>query len=305
MLSVYICFPQLSLRAATTIAVGPFCLGTFSRCYAPPLLSCAANSPCPFTASRSLGLSASRLKMANSVYTYVRDFESETSCLPNTWIVVRLDGQTFHKFADKHHFEKPNDARALGLAVAAARRVMRQHNDIVLAYGQSDEFSFVFRRSTTAFNRRANKLMTTVVSLFASSYVFEWPKYMKDVALLYPPAFDARVVLYPSDANLRDYLSWRQVDCHINNLYNTCFWNIVKSGQTTAAAEERLRGTLSSDKNEILFSEFGINYNNEPQLFRKGTIIFRKQAKKTELEERNCDIIKDDFWTENPHLLEP
>ncbi|VDN30716.1 unnamed protein product [Dibothriocephalus latus] len=55
-------------------------------------------------------------------------------------------------------------------------------------------------------------MMTTVVSLFASSYVFEWPKYMKDVQLLYPPAFDARVVLYPTDANLRDYLSWRQVD---------------------------------------------------------------------------------------------
>ncbi|VDN14174.1 unnamed protein product [Dibothriocephalus latus] len=132
-------------------------MGTFSRCYkfAPLLFSCAVNCLRPFNPRRSLGLTASRPKMANSVYTYVRDFESETTCLPNTWIVVRLDGQTFHKFADKHHFEKPNDARALGLAVAAARRVMRQHNDIVLAYGQSDEFSFVFRRSTTTFNRRA------------------------------------------------------------------------------------------------------------------------------------------------------
>lgn len=58
-----------------------------------------------------------------------------------------------------------------------------------------------------------SKLMTTVASLFASSYVFEWPKFMKDVPLLYPPAFDGRVILYPTDTNLRDYLSWRQVDC--------------------------------------------------------------------------------------------
>ncbi|VDM35692.1 unnamed protein product [Hydatigera taeniaeformis] len=98
--------------------------------------------------------SLNRTKMTNSVYSYVRDYEAEVPCLLNTWIVVRLDGQAFHKFADKHDFVKPNDERALKLACAAAKRVMSQHNDIVLAYGQSDEFSFVFRRSTDSFNRR-------------------------------------------------------------------------------------------------------------------------------------------------------
>ena len=39
-----------------------------------------------------------------------------------------------------------------------------------------------------------------------------------------------------------------------------------------------LQGTLSSDKNEILFSEFGVNYNNEPAMFRKGTVIFHEQV---------------------------
>jgi hypothetical protein len=31
------------------------------------------------------------------------------------------------------------------------------------------------------------------------------------------PMFDGRAVLYPDVATLRDYLSWRQVDTHINN----------------------------------------------------------------------------------------
>ncbi|VDO00402.1 unnamed protein product [Rodentolepis nana] len=95
-----------------------------------------------------------RYKMANSQYTYVRNFEAEVPCLPNTWIVVRLDGQNFHTFTEKHGFAKPNDERALQLACASARSVMRRHGEIVLAYGQSDEFSFVFRRSTDSFNRR-------------------------------------------------------------------------------------------------------------------------------------------------------
>lgn len=33
------------------------------------------------------------------------------------------------------------------------------------------------------------------------------------------------------------------------------------------------QGTLAADKNEILFSEFNINYNNESAIHRKGTIL--------------------------------
>lgn len=75
--------------------------------------------------------------------------------------------------------------------------------------------------------------MSNVNSLFSSSYVYYWPEYFKDKKLLYPPSFDARIVLYPSDQNLKDYLSWRQADTHINNLYNTCFWALVLKGQLT------------------------------------------------------------------------
>ena len=33
------------------------------------------------------------------------------------------------------------------------------------------------------------------------------------------------------------------------------------------------QGTESADKNELLFSQFSINYNNLPQMFRKGTVL--------------------------------
>lgn len=36
----------------------------------------------------------------------------------------------------------------------AASRVMADFKDIVLAYGQSDEYSFIFRRDTTIYSRR-------------------------------------------------------------------------------------------------------------------------------------------------------
>lgn len=89
-----------------------------------------------------------------------------------------------------------------------------------------------------------SKIITTVVSYFSSNYVFYWNQFFPTTKLEYPPTFDSRIVCYPSEKNLRDYLSWRQVDCHINNLYNCCFWNLVKSGKTTTEAEARLKVKL-------------------------------------------------------------
>lgn len=33
---------------------------------------------------------------------------------------------------------------------------------------------------------------------------------------------------------------------------------------------------MASDKHEILFSNFKINYNNEAEIFKKGTILYRQ-----------------------------
>lgn len=35
------------------------------------------------------------------------------------------------------------------------------------------------------------------------------------------------------------------------------------------------QGSYAGDKNEILFSRFGINYNNEEEIYRKGSVVFR------------------------------
>ena len=37
---------------------------------------------------------------------------------------------------------------------------------------------------------------------------------------------------------------------------------------------------MSSEKNELLFSEFGVNYNTLPELYRKGTVLIWAPAEK-------------------------
>lgn len=248
--------------------------------------------------------------MAKSKFEYVRLYELDDKLLKNVWMVVRIDGKGFHKFTQDHKFDKPNDLSALNLMNDAAKGVMSDLQDIFMAYGQSDEYSFIFKRSSTLYGRRSSKIISTVCSMFTAHYIFNWGKHFNE-PLIYPPSFDARVVLYPTVRDVKNYFSWRQADCHINNLYNTCFWALVQQGNlSTAEAEKRLNGTFSADKNEILFSEFSINYNDVAEIYRKGSTLIWGEAKSENGRSRKalklltCDIIGDSFWTNHASQLD-
>ncbi|KAK5109950.1 hypothetical protein LTR62_006439 [Meristemomyces frigidus] len=276
--------------------------------------------------------------MANSEYEYVRNFEQWDALPLSNWLIVRIDGRGFTKLCKKYDFAKPNDRRAIDLMNSAAVEVVRSFVDVVFAYGQSDEYSFIFHESTTLFDRRAAKLATSVATAFTAEYCMQWATFFPDLPLDRPwPTFDGRCVCYPKRKVLRDYLSWRQADCHINNLYNTTFWTMVVKGEMSPTdAEQSLKGTLSRDKNEILYSRFGINYNNEPEVFRKGTIVYRsyeqtthpnglangadgdkgptalsktqmqkelKRKQKASIAMEHVDIIGDAFWDARPYIL--
>ncbi|GMM31454.1 tRNA guanylyltransferase [Martiniozyma asiatica (nom. inval.)] len=305
--------------------------------------------------------------MANSKYEYVKLFEQQRPLIAQTYIVIRLDGRSFHVYTSHYDFCKPNDPLALGVMNDAARQLMMSFPDIIMAYGDSDEYSFLLRRDTELFNRREEKIVSVLTSAFTAYYQYFWNiaaskeqnlqqvigecingetlefsfkdtgvdqtrfrSQLPALDLAKLPTFDGRAVVYPNAKVVMDYFKWRQVDCHINNLYNTTFWTLVlKGGMTPTEAENRLIGTLSKDKNEILFSQFGINYNNEPEMFKKGTVLIReivtntsigdnshgeplsdrqqqrlqKKLKKSPINTLHTDIVKDSFWDQREHLF--
>lgn len=161
---------------------------------------------------------------------------------------------------------------------------MKNFTEIVIGFGVSDEYSFVFKKNAKLFNRREDKILSCVLSLFSSAFVFHYHNHFPvDKPLKSIPSFDARIVLYPGIEDLKAYLSWRQVDTHINNLYNTTFWALVKKGGLSKTeADIKLKGTLAKDKNEILFTQFGINYNEEPEQFKRGSIMIRLPLEQSE-----------------------
>lgn len=271
--------------------------------------------------------------MAKSKYEYVKQFEQSPIALPQTFMMVRIDGRAFTKMCKTLNFKKPNDLRALNLMNKAAVKVVEDFHGIFLAYGQSDEYSFVFKMDDTTFERRIDKITTCVVSLFSSAYILNFQQEFGSLDKLngVVPSFDARLVCYPNSKSLRDYFAWRQVDCHINNLYNYCFWLLVCGGVDfenrygiseeelskvrqkdvkfreineeesiefedkgknlnhegkkfkqqpkvgNKEAEQRLKGTVSSEKIELLWEDYGISYGKDIlAIERKGSVILRK-----------------------------
>lgn len=118
---------------------------------------------------------------------------------------------------------------------------MRDFPDVRIAFGESDEFSFVLRKSATLYGRRASKIVSLITSSFTGHYVMNWSSFFPDRELVRNPMFDGRAVLYPSDQSLRDYLSWRQADTHINCQYNTCYWALVHEGKSREEAQGVLK----------------------------------------------------------------
>lgn len=100
---------------------------------------------------------------------------------------------------------------------AAATAVVAALSDICIAYGMSDEYSFVLHKDTSLFGRRQSKLVSIIVSMFTAEYVYRWREFisgglrggggMGDLL-----GFDGRAIMYPTLETLRDYLRWRQVD---------------------------------------------------------------------------------------------
>ena len=217
-------------------------------------------------------------KMVNSKYEYVKSYEVEDEVFPPNLIVVCIDGRDFRTFSQVHEFEKPNDEAALNLMNSCAVSVSEEFPDIVLSYGFSDEFSFVFKKTSKFHQRRASKVESIVASFFTSVYVSKWKEFFPSKVLRYPPSFRSRVITCATIEVLQSYLLWRQSICHTSNLHSTCVWELVKDENTESEALELLKGASKEEKNSLLFERFGINYQKLDAIFRQGSCILKTEV---------------------------
>lgn len=81
-----------------------------------------------FGSTDTLSTSESESSLAQAHFSFL--LEAHLLLLPSS----------FDRFSDLHEFKKPNDLRALELMDRAAKTVMDEYPDVVLGFGESDEY---------------------------------------------------------------------------------------------------------------------------------------------------------------------
>lgn len=78
----------------------------------------------------------------------------------------------------------------------------------------------------------------------------------------------------PTSSTLIDYLRWRKEDAH-------CYWALRRKVADVANATAALKGLSVAMKNELLFSEAGINFNDTPNWQNRGIRLYRVAIEKS------------------------
>lgn len=198
-------------------------------------------------------------------------YESQTTSLkliPLLPVVVRLDGNSFSKFTKG--LKRPYDERLSKLMIETTRFLVKEFNPNI-GYTQSDEITLVFYNSDPKtqmiFGGRVFKIETklaTSASVFFNKCLKEYLPEKSDKS----PTFDCRVFNVPTKEEAANALLWRELDATKNSI-------------TMAASELYSHNFLnkknSSDKQELLF-EKGVNWNDYPTFFKRGSYIQRKRV---------------------------
>lgn len=192
--------------------------------------------------------------------------------LPGIFMVARIDGRNFTRLTKEvRQFEAPYDTRFRDTMVATTEHLMTSGFRVVYGYTQSDEISLVLHRDEDVFGRKLRKLD----SVLAGEASAKFSLLLGDIG-----AFDCRICQLPDLGRVVDYLRWRNEDAHRNALNAHCYWTLRNAGKSAKAAAEVVNGLSVAEKNELLFSTAGVNFNDLPNWQKRGIGLYWEDHKK-------------------------
>jgi tRNA(His) guanylyltransferase len=208
----------------------------------------------------------------------MKAYESrETGALfiPMIPIYARMDGIGFSNITKG--FIYPYDMR-FRQAMIATTAWLVEHTQARMGYTQSDEISLCWFAdkydTSTYFSNRKQKMISALAA--RTSTYFNYILHSSDDAFLHKvaarlPSFDARVYQLPNKVECTNTFLWRELDATKNALQMAARAMYPKKNL------ERLKG---AELHELLYAQ-GINFNDYPALFKRGTFVQRREYQKT------------------------
>ena len=190
--------------------------------------------------------------------------------MPLLPVLARIDGRTFHSFT--RGMGRPFDTDFSACMVDTAIALV-QDTGACMGYTQSDEITLAWyannHKSQIWFGGRVAKMTSQLAAqatlIFYRAVMKRMPQYAERL-----PTFDARVWNVPNRAEGANVFLWRE-------------WDATKNSLSMAAAahysHKQLHGKNSRQKHDMLF-EAGVNWNDYPACFKRGTYVQRKTVRR-------------------------
>ena len=202
---------------------------------------------------------------------YRYEIFSEIKVPFDTPFFVRCDGRNFHRLTEEMEFKKPYDKEFAEIIVKATRHLFINDFNPILAYTFSDEVNILF--FDVPFNGRIEKIDSIVASILSSAFSLELNLRKKVRKII---SFDARIIPIPKDRILK-YLAWRQLECWRNHINSYAFYTLIEKGLNREEAAKTLKGLKSSQLQELVFKEKGLNLAKTPAWQRRGILLYFKE----------------------------
>lgn len=215
-----------------------------------------------------------------SLGTRIKEFyENRTKVYLNrrTITIIRLDGKGFSKFTK--NLNKPFDDGFSDDMDATAVFLCENIQGARFAYTQSDEISVVLcdyenQESSAWFDYSVQKMTSIAASLATAKFnqlrhVRSLSKGMEGLgeSLNKLAFFDARVFQVPTVDEMVNAMIFRQQDCTRNSISMAASANF---------SHKQLEGKSGSDKQEMLYSQRGVNWNDYKTKYKRGGVILKE-----------------------------
>lgn len=205
------------------------------------------------------------------------EFVSRHYLTTRTPVIIRIDGKTFHTFT--RGFQRPFDDVLSKTMQETMKYLCENIQGCVLGYTQSDEITLVlvdYKNIDTSawfdYNNRANNYINSVLELQDTDIPseLEYIKILKR-AIDKGAMFDARVFNIPKDEACNNLL-WRQNDATRNS---------IQMVGRAYFSHKQLNKKSTSNIQDMLMLEKGVNWNDYPTKYKRGSCCIRKTDETT------------------------
>lgn len=196
--------------------------------------------------------------------------EAGRRLLPGLPVCVRLDGKRFSRFTEG--LARPFDARLSRLMVEVTRQLVETTGACV-GYTQSDEISLILYTGDPAkgvyLDGRVQKLTSLLAAQATAAFNQGLPEFLPEKAGEMP-LFDCRTWAVPSREEAVNALLWRELDATKNS---------ISMAARAYYSHEEVHGLSGAQKQDLLHAK-GVNWNDYPAFFKRGTYVRRERVRR-------------------------